>query len=58
MTTPSPRTYYAAFHAAQAMLASQGLEADTHAGVRTLFHLHFIKLKRIDPKFEAATSKT
>ena len=45
------RAYYAAFHAAQAMLASQGVEADTHAGVRTLFHLHFIKSKRLDPKF-------
>lgn len=45
------RAYYAAFHAAQAMLASQGLHADTHTGVKTLFHLHFIKSKRIDAKF-------
>jgi uncharacterized protein (UPF0332 family) len=45
------RAYYAAFHAAQAMLASQGLEADSHAGVKTLFGLHFIKTKRLDAKF-------
>ena len=45
------RAYYAVFHAAQAMLASQGLEADTHSGVKTLFHLHFIKSKKIDAKF-------
>jgi uncharacterized protein (UPF0332 family) len=45
------RAYFAAFHAAQAMLASQGVEADTHAGVRTFFRLHFIKSKRLDPKF-------
>lgn len=45
------RAYYAAFHATQAMLASQGLAADTHAGVKTLFNLHFIKTKRLDAKF-------
>jgi uncharacterized protein len=30
------RCYYAAFHAAQAMLATEGLEADTHQGVVSL----------------------
>lgn len=45
------RAYYAAFHAAKAMLASQGFEPDTHGGVKTLFHLHFIKSRQIDPKF-------
>jgi uncharacterized protein len=45
------RAYYAAFHAAKAMLASQGFEADTHTGVKTLFHLHFVKSKEVDSKF-------
>jgi hypothetical protein len=45
------RAYYAAFHAAQAMLESQGLRAESHAGVKTLFNLHFIKTKRLDAKF-------
>jgi uncharacterized protein (UPF0332 family) len=45
------RSYYAAFHAAKAMLASQGLDAETHAGLKTLFSLHFIKTKRLDAKF-------
>jgi uncharacterized protein (UPF0332 family) len=30
------RAYYAAFHAAKAMLSSQGFEAETHTGVKTL----------------------
>jgi len=45
------RAYYAASRAAKAMLTSQGFEADTHSGVKTLFHLHFIKSKQIDVKF-------
>jgi uncharacterized protein (UPF0332 family) len=45
------RAYYGAFHAAKAMLASKGYEADSHGGVKTLFHLHFIKSKEIDSKF-------
>jgi hypothetical protein len=45
------RAYYSVFHAAKAMLACQGFEADTHTGVKTLFHLHFVKSKRIEAKF-------
>lgn len=35
--------YYAAFHAASALLASAGLEAQTHEGVRRQLALHFVK---------------
>ncbi|MDO9711442.1 HEPN domain-containing protein, partial [Paracraurococcus lichenis] len=35
--------YYAAFHAAQALLATAGLAAETHAGVHTLLARHFVK---------------
>jgi uncharacterized protein (UPF0332 family) len=45
------RAYYGAFPAAKAMLASKGFETDSHGGVKTLFHLHFIKSKQIDSKF-------
>jgi uncharacterized protein (UPF0332 family) len=45
------RSYYAAFHAAQALLLSEGLSAETHRGVVTLFGLHFIKPAKMDPKF-------
>lgn len=36
------RAYYGAFHAAQAILFSDGLSAKTHQGVFNLFGLHFI----------------
>jgi uncharacterized protein (UPF0332 family) len=35
--------YYAAFHAATALLASAGVEAGTHEGLRRLLALHFVK---------------
>ena len=35
----------------QGMLASQGFEADIHTGVKTLFHLHFIKSGQIELKY-------
>lgn len=44
------RCYYAAFHAAQAILATEGLQADTHQGVVSLFGLHFAKTKKVNPR--------
>ena len=35
--------YYAAFHTAQALLATAGLAAETHGGVQTLLARHFVK---------------
>lgn len=35
--------YYAAFHVAQALLATAGLAAETHGGVHTLLARHFVK---------------
>ncbi len=37
------RAYYAVFHAAQALLMTEGEKADTHKGVVTLFSLLFVK---------------
>lgn len=37
------RAYYAAFHAAQALLYSAGLEARTHHGVVLLVGTHFVR---------------
>ena len=37
------RAYYAVFHAAQALLLSEGEKAETHKGVVTLFGLLFVK---------------
>ena len=37
------RAYYAVFHAAQALLLSEGEKAESHKGVVTLFGLLFVK---------------
>lgn len=37
------RYYYAAFHAARALLATRGVDASRHAGVIALFQQHFVK---------------
>ncbi len=37
------RAYYAVYHAAQALLLTEGQEAETHKGVVTLFGLLFVK---------------
>jgi uncharacterized protein (UPF0332 family) len=44
------RCYYAAFHAAQALLLTEGLTADTHQGIVSLFGLHFAKAGRVSPR--------
>ena len=44
------RAYYAAFHHAQALLLSAGLEARSHAGAHHLFHLHFVKAGLVPPR--------
>lgn len=40
------RAYYAVFHAAQALLLTEGEKAETHKGVVTLFGLLFVKTGR------------
>ncbi len=37
------RFYYAAFHAARALLTTKGLDASRHTGVIRLFSQHFVK---------------
>ena len=41
------RAYYAVFHAAQALLLTEGHTADTHKGVVTLFGLFFVKTGKV-----------
>ncbi len=41
--------YYAAFHLAQALLASAGLSAETHAGVQALLARHFVREGPLPP---------
>ena len=45
------RAYYAAFHSAQAVLLTEGLDASTHQGLINLFGLHFVKTGKLDKKF-------
>jgi len=37
------RLYYACFYAVNALLASRGMSASKHSGVRSLFGQHFVK---------------
>jgi len=43
------RAYYAAFHAAQAALLTEGQRADTHRGVVVLFGLLLVKPGKTRP---------
>lgn len=45
------RAYYCCFHAAQAVLLTEGLSADTHQGLLNLFGLHFVKTGKFDDRF-------
>ncbi len=45
------RGYYGLFHAVRALLFTRGLEAKTHDGVETLFHLHFIRVAEVDSEW-------
>lgn len=45
------RAYYAVFHAAQALLLTEGEKAETHKGVVTLFGLLFVKTGKFNKNF-------
>jgi uncharacterized protein (UPF0332 family) len=45
------RAYYPFFEAAHAALITKGITAKTHAGLITLFDLHFVKTKKISKEF-------
>ncbi len=44
------RAYYAIFYAANALLATKGLERSKHSGVIAAFRQHFVKAGIIDPE--------
>jgi uncharacterized protein (UPF0332 family) len=43
------RVYYAVFHAARALVFSEGLEPRSHAGVHHLLNAHLVKSGRLEP---------
>lgn len=45
------RAYYSVFHAAQAVLLTEGLSASTHQGLVNLFGLHMVKTGKFANKF-------
>lgn len=45
------RAYYSVFHAAQAVLLTEGLSADTHQGLVNLFGLHLVKTGKFEKRF-------
>ena len=45
------RAYYAIFYAANALLASKGLERSKHSGVIAAFRQHFVKTGLIEAEF-------
>jgi uncharacterized protein (UPF0332 family) len=51
------RAYYAMFHAASAVLLSEGITVESHSALKTMFGLHFIKAGLIDKKYGKSLSK-
>jgi uncharacterized protein (UPF0332 family) len=51
------RAYYAAYHAAQAALLTEGQRADTHKDVVTLFGLLLVKTGKLDKRWGKLLSK-
>ncbi|MBI4527370.1 MAG: HEPN domain-containing protein [Deltaproteobacteria bacterium] len=52
------RFYYAAFHAARALLAVKGLDAPRHTGVIKLFSQHFVKTGAVSPETAKVLSRS
>jgi uncharacterized protein (UPF0332 family) len=52
------RYYYAAFHAARALLATRDLDSARHAGVIALFQQHFVKTAAISPETARALPRS
>ena len=51
------RVYYAAFHAARALLFAEGLEPRTHSGVQHLLNLHFFRQGRLEARWNRVLAR-
>jgi len=47
------RMYYGCYYVVSALLIQKGIEAQTHAGVRQMLGLHFVKTKLLSVKHNA-----
>ncbi|MBU0573885.1 MAG: HEPN domain-containing protein [Candidatus Margulisiibacteriota bacterium] len=45
------RAYYAAFHAASAVLLSEDITVESHSALKTMFGLHFVNKGKLDKRF-------
>jgi uncharacterized protein (UPF0332 family) len=45
------RAYYTIFYAANALLATKGLERSKHSGVIAAFRQHFVKMGLVEPEY-------
>lgn len=45
------RAYYSMFHAASAVLFSEGITVETHSALKTMFGLRFVVTGKVDKKF-------
>ncbi len=52
------RFYYAAFHAARALLAIRGVDSPRHSGVISLFQQHFVKEGPMAPETAKALARS
>jgi hypothetical protein len=51
------RVYYAAFHAARALLFAEGLEPRTHEGVQHLLNTHYIRPGRMETRWNRVVAR-
>lgn len=52
------RAYYVIFYAANALLATKGLERSKHSGVLAAFRQHFVKTGLVEPEFSDLYGET
>jgi uncharacterized protein (UPF0332 family) len=51
------RVYYAAFHAARALLFAKGLEPRSHAGILHLLNVHYIRANHLEPRWSRTLAR-
>ena len=55
--TIANRLYYAAYYAVTALLIQNGIQVQTHQGVKRMFGYHFIMQNKIDSKYASLYSR-
>lgn len=55
--TIANRLYYAAYYAVTALLIQNGIQVQTHQGVKRMFGYHFIMSKKMDAKYASLYSR-